>query len=410
MKRIVMAIILFVVCTDLVAKDNPSILAQELNTFAFAMYKEVQKEDQNNLIFSPYSLSLLLMLLSQGVSGVTQSQIMSALNLPLEQNNTFEMLNQIERLVHTTSPCKGMRCIFKKMGYSLHLSSPSGLFMANGIWVQADSVLNANFLSRINRLATAKLYQVDFKQDPEAARKTLNNWAAQNTREMINNLLFPGVISASTKMVSVNAVYFKGLWEKPFSKLNTHSKQFKLMDHTSESVQMMQQINMFSYFENDAFQMLILPYSQGQLAMAVILPKPNSSLQAVLQFMNGKVFDTVINQGYLRNNNVFMPRFTLSSSFYNLIAPLQSLGIKRVFTQKADFSRLSDASLLISEVVQRSIIKVNEAGTRARLSPISKSKEKPIIFMANHPFLFLVFDRKTHLILFIGQTMNPNLE
>lgn len=416
MKKIASLIIfLFISMTSVQAQDkNPLALTMGLNTFAFDLYKQLNQTSKTNMVFSPYSLSSLLVILSQGAANTTLSQMTKVLHLPENQNDIFAQLNQIDHSMQTPVTCLGkIRCLFKDL-VSSH-KSQDGLQIANGIWIQKNLMLDSSFVSKVNGLSTAKIYQVDFNKNPEAARKVLNNWVEQRTNGLIEDLFFPGTILSSTKIVLANAIYFKGLWESPFDKSETRSEPFNLNETDKVNVPMMHQTKSFPYFENENSQILILPYSKTQLAMAIVLPKKDDDFQGLLQGLDGSSFDKLINQSYPKKMHVYLPTFNFSSNFYDLKQPLQALGIRAALTNNADFSHLSIDKLRISEVIQKVVVNTDEMGTTAAAATgiiltTTAISTPPPTFRADHPFLFIIFDRETHVILFIGKVVNPLIQ
>lgn len=398
-----------------VQSKNPLVLTQGLNTFAFEIYKkEIVRDNFINTVFSPYSVSSLLLILSQGAANDTLTQINNVLHLPENAPDVLQQLSEINKSMEKTAGCDNQFfCLLKKISYRLHLSDMKGLSLANGIWIQRDLALQSDFIEKVNSLEAAKIYDVDFKS-PEIARKRINAWVEQNTNALISNLLFPGSLDAKTTLVLVNAIYFKGHWDQSFDEKNTKPLIFKLLDGKTIQVPMMQQTNFFAYYENDALQFIILPYSKTKLAMGVILPKQSSDLKSILEKMNSNLFDKMLGQTYSKNIQLFLPKFKFTSDYFNLGQTLQSLGIMDAFSSKADFSRLTTDKISISSVMQKAIIENNEEGTAAAAATgivmFTGAPSNPIVVKADHPFLYFIFDRETHVILFLGQVINPNLD
>jgi serpin B len=257
-----------------------------------------------------------------------------------------------------------------------------------------------------------KLGPVDF-QKPETAQ-LINEWADHSTRGKIKDVVsWP--FDPLTQVVLASAIYFKGQWLCPFDKSQTKPQSFHLADGKEIPVPMMRQDGEFSYQENKDFQAVSLGYVGWKQDMYILLPGKNSNLKQLLARFNGETWQNTIHPHFeYRKGRLVLPKFKLEYDV-KLNAPLQALGMKRAFSNgSADFSAMSDESLFISEVKQKSFVEVNETGTEAAaISQASISKggsrnpPRPFEMIVDRPFFFVIEDDKTQSILFMGMVYDP---
>ncbi len=402
--------------THAACATNQTQVVKAFNQFAFDLNKKTSATKENSIL-SPYSLSSLLTILSSGASGNTQLQLIKTLQLkdqPLCSLN--KDLDEINSALQFAKPCAGFSCKIRTLASNLGLTTPQASFViANAIWAKKGLNYQPTFVNQLQLNHTATFYAVDFVNEPEQARQTINDWVTKKTNGKINELIGKGMISSSTQLVLTNAIYFKGIWQSPFKVANTQQQPFTLENGTQSSVMMMHQTKHFLYTENNLLQLLQLPYSEGHLMLGIILPKKNISLKQIQRSLNASSFLQLLANSSDTNVDVSLPRFHLAANM-NLSNALQNLGIKDAFSSKANFTDISMQPLQLSIIIQNAIIDVDEAGTTAAAATatvmvgsaaVLSEPKKPVIFNANHPFLFYIFDSKTGLILFMGQVTQP---
>ncbi len=383
------------------------------NRFALDLYARLATEKKGeNLFCSPFSISGALAMTSAGARGDTAAQMRKALHFTLKDEQLHPALGA---LIH-----------------DLNAAGEKGKFqlsVANALWAEKTHKFLPAFLDVNRRCYGAGLKTLDFKKDTEGARKTINAWVEKQTRDKIKELLRPGVLDEGTRLVLTNAVYFKGDWLSKFEKKETKDAPFHLTAGKSVKLPTMFQDGGFRYMKGDDFQLLELPYAGCWLSMVILLPKKIDGLAALeksltaekLAEWTGSSFPhaqwTVLHH---RRVKVHLPRFKMISQF-RLEKTLAALGMTDAFTMKADFSGMdgipaeSDDSLYISAVVHKAFVEVNEEGSEAAAATAVVMDPKnghstpppPNVFRADHPFLFLIRDRKSGSILFIGRVMNP---
>lgn len=401
MKKIIFLLFLsFFTLSPASAQSNDTVTS--LNAFAFDMYSKVS-EPNTNAVFSPYSLSSLLGILVSGSAGKTHDQLVKVLHLDPSKNlnNLNAELDKINTALTAKASCaKPADC------------SGDATVIANAIWADQNFTYKNTFLNSLQPYHGINFFRVDFAHEPNQAKDKINAWVDSNTKGYIKNLF--DEIPNTTKLVLTNAIYFKGSWQLPFQTDNTQPHTFTADNGNRSQALMMHQQDNFLYAEDDMLQMLQLPYAHSSLAMAILLPKPKHNLQELLHKMNDKSFEQLSRSCYPVDVNVSLPKFKLDSRFDSLSQSLQSLGLTQAFTNQANFSNITNDKLLISQVIQKAVIQVDEKGTVAAAATglvmkatMALPPSKPINFMADHPFLFVIFDKQSGLIVFMGQVSNP---
>jgi len=251
---------------------------------------------------------------------------------------------------------------------------------------------------------------LDFINATEAARQTINQWISDQTKDKIKDLIQPGVLDPSVRLVLTNAIYFKGKWAAPFEKNSTYDGLFTLLDGSTVSAPMMNQVHSFKYAEGEGYQAVELPYRDSDAAMLVVLPQAGRFDQVEAAF-SADLLARISGELEPRSVNLTMPKFTYESEFY-LADALTQMGMPAAFSD-ADFSGMTGKrDLLISEVVHKAFVAVDEEGTEAAAATAVVMKETAMIvgdveLKADRPFLFLIRDTRTGTILFAGRVLNP---
>lgn len=375
--------------TPLYAAQKPNVVVSGFNQFAFDLYQGLTNSDEN-LVFSPYGLSSLFGPLLNGAQGNSRKQMLQVLHL---DNARLKNINNT----------------FVRIDKTLNQKS---LLIGNSLWIDNHFKLKKNFLNIIKSNASYHVYEINFNK-PELARQKINTWVSDKTQQLIQQFLSKSAITTDTKLMLTSAIYFKGKWQEAYDKKNTESSNFKLANGKIIKIPLMHQQNKFLYSENNQVQLLQLPYLKSSLVMAVLLPKNNASLSAVLKSFNEQTFLTLIKQAKKQEVNVSLPKFSASTTLNNLSEILQKNGMTDPFSEQANFSNMTNNRLIISGVLQKAVIKVDEEGTVAaaatEIGLSVTSFEPPIQFNANHPFAFIIFDKQSSLILFMGLINHPEI-
>uniref|UniRef100_A0A8C3SGN5 Serpin B6 n=1 Tax=Chelydra serpentina TaxID=8475 RepID=A0A8C3SGN5_CHESE len=287
------------------------------------------------------------------------------------------------------------------------------LRIANRLYGEKTFKFLATFIDSCQKFYHAELEQLDFSKAAEDSRKHINAWVEEKTEGKIQNLLAQGAVDSMTRLVLVNAIYFKGNWATPFNKRNTVERQFKINKNETKPVQMMfkkAKFNM-SYIADFQTKILDLPYVDNETSMIILLPdeiQDNSTeltYEKLIEWINPEVMNYT-------KVEVFLPRFKLEEA-YDLKPVLKSMGMADAFeSDKVDFSGMSASNdLVLSEVVHKSFVEVNEEGTEAAAATgvIMAGCCLEILpqFTADHPFLFFIRHNTTGNILFYGRFCSP---
>ncbi|KAE8597735.1 hypothetical protein XENTR_v10016582 [Xenopus tropicalis] len=274
-----------------------------------------------------------------------------------------------------------------------------------------------DFLSSVKKQYSADLGTVDFISAAEDARKEINTWVSEQTKGKIPEVLSAGAVNSFTKLVLVNAIYFKGDWAKKFKAEHTKDMPFQLNKKEQKTVKMMYQMEKlpFNYIPEINCRVLELPYVDYELSMVIVLPDNINDDTTGLQQLEKELSLEKINE-WTENMmpidvHVHLPKFKLEDS-YKLKSQLAGMGMADLFEAgSADLSGMSGSNdLYLSEVIHKSFVEVNEEGTEAAaasagIAMMCLMREEE--FNANHPFLFFIRHNATKSILFFGRYSSP---
>jgi serpin B len=379
---------------------SEEIIVQGNNAFAVELYAKLRAQE-GNLFFSPYSISAALAMTHAGARGKTETQMTEALHFPRQRADDREQFHQAFGAIIKDLNARGGEGRYE-------------LIIANALWGQKGYEFLKGFLRCIEDNYDGRLEEVDFAGDTESARRTINAWVEQKTRDKIKDLIPKGVLNQLTRLVLTNAIYFKGNWAHQFKKEKTKDAPFTLAGGKKVDTPMMNQMGRFGYMEMEDFQGLELPYVNNELSMIIFLPKQAGGLADFETKLTAENLSQW--QAKLRKREVIVsvPKFKETCQF-SLADVLKQLGMTDAFSPaEADFSGMNGRKeLFISEVIHKAFVDVNEEGTEAAAATgvvvglTSMGPKETPVFRADHPFLFLIRDNKSGSILFIGRVMNP---
>ncbi|MDD4162624.1 MAG: serpin family protein [Methanothrix sp.] len=371
-------------------------VAASSNRFALDMYHELAM-GQGNVFFSPWSLTCALSMAGEGANASTADEIRSVL--------------------HSSGDNSAWRQTFLKLDTRFNArSSGYQLTSANAIWVDSSFPLDKGYAALIERYYHARAENLDLKDEIGTAREAINNWVGSKTAGKIKDLIAEGYINPETRLILTNAIYFNGTWIKAFDSSRTRDGNFFKEGGGTVAVPMMSRTDqdaIFDYMENEDVQMLRMPYAGGNVSMLIILPKGNDSAR-LESLLSAEEIEKWRSELVMRRVDIYIPRFKLESSCL-LKKTLADLGMPTAFSGTADFSGMSSGRMLfISEVIHKAYADVNEQGTEAAAATAvimaesaSNFYEPATVFRADHPFLFLIEDRQTGCILFMGRLSDP---
>jgi len=386
---------------------SPDVAASDLadlvngnSAFAFDLY-QVLREENDNLFYSPYSISLALAMTYAGARGETEQQIADALHFILSQDRLHPAFNGLDlKLASRGEGAEG------KDGEGFRLN------IVNALWGQEDYEFLAEFLDVLAENYGAGLRLLDFVNAPEEARVTINDWVSDQTEGRIKDLIPQDVINELTRLVLTNAIYFNAAWAEPFEKGQTDDGTFYLLDGGEVTVPMMRQTESFGYAEGEGYKVVELPYDGWELSMVILLPEAGA-FEPFEDSLGAERVDGIVKDLAHRQVALTMPKFEFESDF-SLKDSLAAMGMPDAFTGAADFSGMTgDRDLFIAEVIHQAFVSVDEAGTEAAAATavvmeLGAMPEEPVEVTVDRPFIFLIRDIETGAVLFVGRVVNPS--
>lgn len=370
--------------------------------FSLSLFQKISEGQASaNVFYSPLSISAALSMLSLGAGGNTASQMSRTLHFPEAEGEIHAGFTKLLSEIN----CAG---------------APYALSLASRLYGEQSYTFIQKFLSDTKRLYEAELETVDFSNNADAARVNINTWVEKQTHEKIKDLLAEGDVDSLTRLVLVNAIYFKGSWERKFREEHTREQQFKINKNESKPVQMMSQKAKFplAFIPDVNCQILELPYAGKDLSMLIMLPNTMEDNTTGLQKLESALtYENFVewtrpDMMDLLEVEVSLPRFRMEET-YDMKALLVSLGMVDAFdSQRADFSGLSpNNDLVLSKVVHKSFVEVNEEGTEAAAATgavmMMRCLMRPERFNADHPFLFFIRHNPSKSVLFYGRVCSP---
>jgi serine protease inhibitor len=377
-----------------ISKTTEQVIAAD-NLFGISLFQRVLANDTvtGNIFISPTSVALALAMTYNGADGETKAAMEETLR---KQGLTPEQLNRS----------------YKDLMDALVSVDPKVLLeIANSIWYRSDVEVLPEFISVNQTYYNAEVNAIVFN---DQAKDIINGWVAEKTHDKITEII--DYIPEDAIMYLINAIYFKGIWRSEFEKDKTADKPFYLSDGSSVQAPTMQQQDTFRYFSNELMSAVELPYGQGNFSMVIMLPN------------TGKTTGDIVSSLSIENWNAWMQEFTdkdvvmhlprLKFEYYRLLNDdLIDMGMGIAFSDEADFSKIdSTRDLMISRVLHKTFVEVNEEGTEAAAVTVVEVVETtyepggntgPEYFYVDRPFLFLIREKDTGAILFIGRVTNP---
>ena len=373
------------------AADDEALVAisQANATFALDLYRELANDSDGNLIVGPHSVWTALSMVYAGARGETATEMADVLHFDRPQEEITPLLNALDLALAARNDPGAV-----------------DLRVANQVFAAPGLPLIDSYLATLTRDFGAPLAELAFS-DPEAAREVINGWAADRTNDRIKELFPAGSLTPSTVMVLCNAVSMDAAWTYLFDPVDTMVEPFTLADGTKADVAMMHFNLYLPLLSEVGLEAVELPYGKGDLSMVVILPDDLDAFSAELDAERlDRIFGGIEEQGI----HLSLPKFSFDSDL-DLDATLQTLGIRSAYGA-ADFSGMTgDPGLFLQTVQHDAFIEVDENGTEAHAATgaaMAASHGPTITF--DRPFFFVIRDRPTGAILFIGRVSDPNGE
>jgi len=363
------------------------------NQFAFDLYSELDKNEDGNMFYSPYSISAALAMTYEGAEGQTADEIKSVFHFPEDNTlrpNFAAIYNDINK---------------ENENYELKTG--------NALWIQQDFPFLQEYISGVENYYGGKAAMLDFVKETEKSRKTINNFIEEQTNDKIKDLIPAGFLDQTTRLVLTNAIYFKGIWEWEFDKADTRDGIFRITpDDTVETpiMHMNPEEAKFNYAETEDLQILELSYKGDKISMLILLPTENlDAIEPILTVEKLNEYKSQMKETKI--DSISLPKFEFDTKYF-MKDILISLGMPTAFSSIADFSGMTgEKDLYISNVIHQAYVGVDEEGTEAAAATAVVMKLTAMmptnVFRADHPFIFIIQEKETGNILFFGRVVDP---
>lgn len=382
---------------------SPDVPAEDLaalvkgNTdFGASVYRKIAKPGEN-LFFSPFSISQVLSMVYAGARGETETGMAQALHFSLPQSRLHPATNalnlRLDAQAERTAGGEGTPTQFRRV---------------NATWSQKGVSFEPAFLDVLALYYGNGMHVVDFSTQASAIREDINGWVARQTEDRIQNLLPADAVTPSTRLLLVNALYFKGAWAAPFRPDSTGGAPFHRLDGGTQEVQMMRSQVSIDYLRGEGFEAVGLPFVKHTYRMLFIVPEDGRFAEVESQLSADFLADV---RGGMVSRDVILglPRFQVEQSF-SLAETLKALGMAQAFTEWADFSGLAQQEkLALARVEHKAFVSVDEKGTEAAAATavIVAPPSIPEPLTVDRPFLFFIEDAETKTVLFLGRFVKP---
>ena len=379
------------------------------SAFAFDLYRTLS-EDDGNLFYSPYSISIALGMTYAGARGETEQQMSDTLHFRLPQDTLHPAFNTLFLDLDSR-------------GGGANDNDPAAfrLYIANALWGQRDYRFLDEFINVAAQNYGAGVRPTDFVGQPEESRLRINDWVADETENRIVDLIPPGKFDdLPPALVLTNAIYFNAAWLLKFSAIPSPT-DFRRLDGEAVAVPMMNRTDKTSYASGDGYQAVDLQYVLGRMSMTILLPD-SGSFRAFEDSLDNELMGQIIEDLETRHVVLTMPKFEFKSKL-DLVDTLSTMGMSNAFDPLgADFSGMDGRScaagdvpcLVISDVIHRAFVAVDEEGTEAAAATAaivileSGAPGPPVEVIVDRPFIFLIRDGATGAILFVGRVLDPS--
>lgn len=374
-------------------------LGRDNAVFALDLYAKLRGQS-GNVFFSPHSISAALAMTYAGARGETAAQMRKALRFEMEDTDLFAAFAELDKRLADAQ--KDGKVVLRT---------------ANSLWPQQKYPLSKDYLALLEKNFGAVATPLDYVGATEKARQTINGWVEAKTEKKIVDLVPQGVLSELTRLVLVNAIYFKADWAKKFEQAATRDGAFHVASDKEVTVPMMNGEMEAGYSEADQVQILWLPYASQGLGLSILLPKDKDGLAALEGALTAdKLREWTQPLPKLRKVRIGLPRFKSTHQF-RLDETLKSMGMVDAFDEKkADFSGMDGRNwLYVGAVLHKAFVDVNEEGSEAAAATAVAMtlKSAPMrlpVFRADHPFVYMIRDNASGAILFMGRMANPKDE
>ena len=364
------------------------LLSQAQTDFALDLYRSVAARDSADVTLGPSSLHTALAMIRAGARGRTATEMDDVLHATPLAGRLDELSNGLDRRLRGLGADEGV-----------------DIAIANRAWRDEDQPVLPDYTRTLLTHYGAGLDALDIAGDPEGAREVVNTWAGEQTQGQVEELFPRGSITANTRLVLANAVHFEADWLFPFPSAATRDQPFLLPDGTTVSVPTMSYDEYLPSGRGPGWTAVRLPYAGEQVSMTVIVPEDLAGFESSLDRARLDQVEASIADGGI---HLTLPRFT-ARTHLSLVETLAELGMPTAFSGEADFSGMSGAlGLVLSAVEHEAVVEVDEAGTKAAAASggAVAGSHGPTVTV-DRPFLFVVRDRATSAVLFLGRVTDP---
>jgi serine protease inhibitor len=377
-------------------------LAKASNAFGFDLFQHLRKSP-GNLAMSPASVSIALGMTWGGAKGATAKQMKKVLHLEGTPEQVMQAFGALTRSLEDPK-------------------RPIQFRIANRLFGEKSYAFEKPYLDATRSAYGAPLEALDFKHAAEASRKAINAWVERQTEQRIQDLIPPSAIDDQTRLVLVNAIYFLGDWAEPFKKEATYPAPFHTSKTATKTVPTMFRTDSFRVADQKAFRVVELPYKGGDLSMLLLVPTELDGIGALEQSLSATLVDDAVRSLTLQRVQLGLPKFRIEpAASLSLGGFLRRMGMTDAFDRnKADFTGIANPPspadrLFISHVFHKAFVRVDEKGTEAAaatavlMAPAGAMPERPVVLDVDRPFLFLIRDNQSGLVLFLGRVADPSV-
>ncbi len=383
--------------------DAVRVLASNNLAFAFDLLDAI--EPAENSFFSPHSISVALAMLYAGAGGRTKREMAKVLHFEQSDSELHQAFNTLDQILGSRGAGAAGA---DGQGFRLRIS--------NALWGQHDYPFHSSYIDVLGQHYGAGLKLLDFVDAPNSARETINLWVSDETEGRIPHLLAEDSVNTNTRFVLTNTVYFNAAWVEPFPAYETQQESFARLDGSTVLASIMNDEQSLRYAEGDGWKAVELGYDGGELGFLAILPDTGTFSRFERSLDPSKLED-LISALSVRKVRLKLPRFQLRQKLC-LKETLAALGMPTAFSPGADLSGVSGETLSIQDVIHEGFAKVDEAGTEAAAATavttggivMSFKTRPPKYFEATRPFLFVIRDRETGAVLFVGRVVDPTAD
>ena len=305
--------------------------------------------------------------------------------------------------------------ILKKVELKSRDQASPQISIANKLYAQKNYIFKEDFLNIVKKNYNTPLQKVDFKnaQNREKARKEINLWVEKQTNDKIKELIEPNILTDQTRLVLINALYFKAPWKTVFKEEKTTNDDFIVDKNNVVKADFMHGIYKSSYFQNDLLKIAVLPYKDNAASLIIFLPKKDTDFSEFQKEFTFENYTKWMSKLVSKKIAFSIPKFKIEDN-YQLKNVFEKMGMKKPFSKKANFSRMTgNKDLKISKIIHKSFIEIDEKGTEAAAATAVVINRKggqpnmPVSFKADHSFIFIIKDNRTNSILFMGHVVKP---